>query len=187
MNIEGFSLIRDISLKRESFSEQEKTEEGAMVLEGDRIEFSFKEKVTVSFSFLQRVEKENLMAEDDLLEALKEMSLELAKIARQKGRKRIVVEFSNLESARKIITFNKGDFFIRFLCAAQTLALKDEILYREDPKADLYAIEGRVNVRLGRTREEQWVTQKGEFSMTIEEVLKGESLKLNRLYSPSEA
>lgn len=187
MNIEGISLNRDISLKRESFSEKEKTEQGAMVVEGDRIEFSFKEKITVSFSFLQKVEKESLTSEDDLLETLKEMSLELAKIARQKGRKRIIVEFSDLESARKIITFNKGDFFIRFLCAAQTLALRDEILYREDPKADLYAVEGRVNTKLGRIREEQWITQRGDLTMTIEEVLKGESLKLNRVYSPSKA
>ena len=65
--------------------------------------------------------------------------------------------------------------------------MRDEILYREDPKADLYAVEGRVNTKLGRIREEQWITQRGDLTMTVEEVLKGESLKLNRVYSPSEA
>ena len=136
-------------------------------------------KVEVRFSFIRKIKISNNKIDDDLLQVLKQMAIELSKIAMKKGKKRISLEFFDQKTALKIASFEDGKFLRDYLSLITMIEMTDEILYKNDKTIEHYKIIPKVSDYLTKSSNEIYTIEQGKISFELNFVKKAYSQYFN--------
>ncbi len=101
-------------------------------------------EIIIKFRFYQKITITDSKEFDNLMATIESMAIELTKIAKEKGRKRITVVFTDPNSAVKIASFEHGKYFKQYLSIANMIMLSDEIIYRNDKEIKHYTITPKI-------------------------------------------
>jgi hypothetical protein len=138
--------INSISIKNNyyHFNLKRDIKEDNIIIKDNIVSIKSDSEIIIKFRFYQKITKTDSREFDNLMSTLKSMAIELTKIAKEKGRKRITVIFPDTESAVKIASFEHGKFFKQYLSIANMIVLSDEIIYQNDKDIKDYTITPKV-------------------------------------------
>ena len=140
--------------------------------------FKMNIKVEVSFSFVKRIVREDNKIDDDLLEVLKQMAVELSKLAIKKGRKRISLTFYDQKTALKIASFENGKFLKDYISLIKIIELTHDILYKDDKSVEHYEIVPKVTDYLIKQKKVNYILKKGKFTFNFDFVKRAYSSEI---------